>query len=201
MTKKLSKTMSVAQFENGYWYATDLKAFALSLGIAVGALRKDEIEKLIIQFLKTGKVAVAKRKTVKTGVKDIDKGLSLKLPIVNYTSNAETKSFLMREALKIDPRLPKKSGARYWLNRWREEQLESGKRITYGDLVKQFVKLNQMQDAFPQIPSTRFNNFVSDFLKSEKGSTKGDAIKAWEELKKLDIPKNYRAWVKHPARR
>lgn len=198
MAKKLSKTMSVQQFKNGYWYATDLKDFAHSLGIpSINSLRKDQIEKLIIGYLKNGKVSSPKARSKRSDIKDLEKGLSLKLPIINYTSNAETKNFLMKEALKLDPKLPKRSGVRYWLNRWREEQIENGRKITYGDLVRQFVKLSQSKEPFPQIPSTRFNNFISDYLKSEKGSTKAAANKAWEKLKKLDIPKNYQSWVKY----
>jgi hypothetical protein len=32
------------------------------------------------------------------------------------------------------------------------------------------------------------------FLAGEKNSTKLQAMKAWAQLKKLDIPKTYRAW-------
>ena len=193
--------MTVEQFENGYWYATDLKAFAQEIGIsAVGSLRKDEIEKLIIQFLKEGKIKKSSKPAKKSGAKDFENGLSLKLPILNYTSNAETKSFLLKEALKIVPGLKQKSGSRYWLNRWREEQMESGRKITYGDLVKQFIKLNQTKEDFPQIPSTRFNNFISDFLKFEPGANKANAQKAWEQLKKLDTPKNYRSWKSYRSK-
>src|SRR5258708_24337656 len=41
---------------------------------------------------------------------------------------------LFRSALKIVPDLRRKSGARYRLNRWREEQIQKGNKITYGDL-------------------------------------------------------------------
>jgi hypothetical protein len=35
---------------------------------------------------------------------------------------------------------------------------------------------------------------MSDFLAAEKGATRERAIKAWRQLKSLDVPKNYRAW-------
>lgn len=124
----------------------------------------------------------------------MDLGLSLKLRVVNYTSNKETKDFLVREALKIAPNLKKKSGARYRLNRWREEQLTKGVRITYGDLVKQYIKLNQIEGRFPQAPSGRYINFLSDFLRSEKTATREQALKAWKKLKGLNVPKTYQAW-------
>jgi SAP domain-containing new25 len=198
---RLSPAMTLAQFENGYWYADELKNFARTLSIANAAkLRKDELEKAIKHFLATGKIkAPTKRSLVKTGETDIEKGLSLNLAVVNYTSNKTTKDFLVSEALKIAPGLKKKSGARYRLNRWREEQLTAGKKITYRDLVKKYVELNSGDERFAQIPSGRYINFLSDYLAAEKGASKEDAIGAWKKLKKLDIPKNYKSWKKSKA--
>ena len=54
---KLSTTMTLRQFDNGYWYATQLKDFAEVIGIpSARNLRKDELEKAIRLFLETGKV-------------------------------------------------------------------------------------------------------------------------------------------------
>ena len=201
MPKKpnLSKLMTEEQFDNGYWYAVEIKAFADEIGIPLASrLRKDELEKLIKHFLRTGKVSSPSRKTLtKSGVRDIEKGLNLKLAVVSYTSNKKTKDFIVREALKIAPNLKRKSGARYRLNRWREEQIDKGIKITYEDLVRQYVKLNQLEGSFPQAPSGRYINFVSDFLAGEKNSTREQAVNAWGQLKTLDIPKNYRAWKKY----
>jgi hypothetical protein len=197
--KKLSKSMTEEQFNNGYWYAVEIKAFADEIGIPFAAkLRKDELERLIEHFLRTGEVKSPSRKNLsRSGVRDIEKGLSLKLPVVSYTSNKETKTFIVTEALKMAPDLKRKSGARYRLNRWREEQREKGVKITYEDLVRQYVKLNQLEGSFPQVPSGRYINFISDFLAGENHSTREQAMKAWAQLKKLDIPKNYQAWKKY----
>ncbi len=60
MKPKLTKDMTEKEFDNGYWYATEIKDFALSLGFAdAGKLRKDELEKAIKRFLKTGKVGIS----------------------------------------------------------------------------------------------------------------------------------------------
>lgn len=196
---KLSKSMTVAQFENGYWYADELKEFAKTIGIpSANKLRKDELEKEIISFFSTGKIKNAvKRSLIRSGEKDIEKGLTLKLPVVNYTSNRETKDFIVREALKIAPGLKRKSGARYRLNRWREEQLTGGVKITYKDLVNKYIELNSGEEPFAQIPHGRYINFLSDFLKAEKNATRRDGVKAWKELKTLDSPKNYKSWKKY----
>jgi SAP domain-containing new25 len=196
---KLSRSMTVQEFDNGYWYAVEIKAFAKELGIAgTSKLRKDELEKLIKEYLRTGKIKAPERTLLsRSGTRDIDKGLDLNLPIVHYTSNKETKDFIVKEALKIAPQLKRKSGARYRLNRWREEQLEKGIKITYGDLVKQYIKLNQFEGSFAQVPVVCYINFLSDFLKGEPDATREQAMKAWHQLKQLDISKNYSSWKKH----
>src|SRR6185295_17686179 len=148
-------------------------------------------------FLRTGQIKNPTRKTLsKSGVRDVERGLSLKLPVVNFTNDRETKDFIVQEALKIAPELKRKSGARYRLNRWREQQIDKGIRITYRDLVREYVRLNQVLGSFPQvqIPSGRYINFLSDFLAAEKNATRAQALKAWEQLKRAEIPKNYREW-------
>jgi hypothetical protein len=193
---KLSPSMTIEEFDNGYWYAADVRDFAKDIGIPGAAkLRKDELEKAIKHFLKTGKPEVpTKRNLSKIGEKDLEKGLSLDLPVVNYTSNKETKDFIVSEARKIVPDLRKKSGARYRLNRWREEQLTSGIPMTYRDLVNKYIELNQQEGSFARVPIPRYVNFLSDFLKNEKGATREQAIRAWEEVKKMYAPKTYDAW-------
>ena len=190
--------MTLTQFDNGYWYATELKDFAVTIGIpSASKLRKDEIEKAIKHFLRTGKVeSPTKRNLSKTGVKDVERGLHLNLPVVVYTNDKETKSFLEREAQKLAPGLKRKSGARYRLNRWREEQLTNGIKITYRDLVKEYVRLSQTTGPFTKIPYVCYINFVSDFLASEKGTTREQAIQAWEDVKTMDCPNTYSAWLK-----
>lgn len=190
--------MSLTDFDNGYWYATELKEFAETIGIpAASKLRKDELEKAIKQFLRTGKIELPTRRTLsRSGTKDVERGLSLSLRVVLYTNDKETKSFIEREAQKLAPGLKRKSGARYRHNRWREEQLTNGVKITYGDVVKEYVRLCQTEKPFTKIPHGRYINFMSEFLASEKGATRELAIKAWKQLKKLDAPKTYRSWVK-----
>ena len=195
--------MTAEQFDNGYWYALEVKAFADEIGIPLASrLRKDELEELIKHFLRTGEAKGPTRKNLsRSGVRDIERGLSLKLPVVNYTSNKETKDFIVKEALKLVPNLKRKSGARYRLNRWREERIDKGIKITYEDLVRQYVRLNQLEGSFPQAPSGRYINFLSNFLAAEKNATREHAVKAWGQLKKLDIPKDYRSWKKYRQQR
>ena len=144
-----------------------------------------------------GKIESPTKRSLSTsGAKDVEQGLSLSLPVAVYTNDKETKDFLEREAQKLVPGLKRKSGARYRLNRWREEQLVKGVKLSYGDLVKEYVRLNLTKEPFAQIPHGRYINFMSDFLAGERGVTREQALRAWKKLKKLDVPKNYRSWVR-----
>ena len=202
MAGGLSPTVTLREFENGYWYLDDLRDFASQIGIPEAArLRKDEIERAIEAFLRTGTVDLpTKRALRKTGAKDLERGLSLNLRIEHYTSNRETKDFIVRQARKVAPEVREKSGVWYRLNRWREGQITNGNRPTYGDLVQQYVALNRME-RFDKVPHGRYINFVAAFLAAEKSGTRSDAIAAWAELKTMDIPKDYASWVKAQRKR
>ena len=198
---RLSASMTVAQFDNGYWYATELKEFAERIGIpSANKLRKDELERAIKLFLRTGKIkSPTRRRLSNSGKKDVERGLRLDLPVVVYTNDKETKEFLERESQKLVPGLKRKSGARYRLNRWREDQLAKGVKLTYGALVEEYVRLNQTAKPFVHIPHGRYVNFVADFLAAEKGATRDQAIREWKKLKTLDVPKDYRSWTRYHA--
>ena len=97
--------MTLRQFDCGYWYATDVRRFAQSVGVAgASKLRKDELEKAIRRFLAHGKIASpTKRDLSLTGIRDVDRGLRLDRRVILYTNDPETKAFLDREARRRDP--------------------------------------------------------------------------------------------------
>ena len=195
--------MTLQEFDHGYWYAAELKAFARELGIRHGAkLRKLELEAVIRDFLVSGKVAEPRRGVKPAAqVKDVERGLSLKLPVMVYTNDAETKEFLERESRRLAPEHKQRSGSRYRLNRWREQQIAAGVKITYGDLVREYVRLNRPEVEYERAPQVCYINFLSDFFVAEKGAVRADGLRAWAEVKKLDGPKTYAAWKRAKARR
>src|SRR5262245_46531285 len=194
---KLSTSITETEFDNGYWYAVDLKKFAEEIGVpSASRLRKDELERAVKHFIHTGEARnFAKRAMTKSGPRDIDLGLRLDLPVVHYTSNRQTKDFIQREAAKLVPGFKRKSGTRYLLNRWREEQLTKGRRITYGDLVRHAIELNKTKDG-PLRRTGAYITFISDFMKANKRALRSEAIAAWNDVKKMDVPKTYQAWLK-----
>jgi SAP domain-containing new25 len=135
------------QFDNGYWYATELKDFAERIGIpSASKLRKDELERAIKAFRETGRIESPTKRSLSTsGVRDVERGLSLDLRVVVYTNDRKTKDFLEREALRLAPGLKRRSGARYRLNRWREDRVANGVKNTYRDLVREYVRLSQTE--------------------------------------------------------
>ena len=190
--------MTVRQFDHGYWYATEVRRFAVSLGLpSASKLRKDELEKAIRHYLARGKLASpTKRNLSRSGIKDVDRGLRLDLPVVLYTNDRETKAFLDREARKLDPSYKRRSGSRYRLNRWPDAQLSRGARITYRDVVREFVRLNRPETTHTRVPIGRYINFLSDFMAANPGATMASAIRAWKRVKAMDSPKNYRAFAR-----
>jgi hypothetical protein len=204
--RKLSPAMTLRAFDNGYWYAAELRAFAVQMGIrSASKLRKDQLEAAIKDLLFAEGVKVAAiAATPKQGPRDVDLGLRLDLPVVHYMSNQETKLFIEREAAKIQPGFKRASGTRYLLNRWREEQIAAGRKITYRDLVLQAIALNESKRGPLRIEHGRYMNFISDYMADNKGVSHDDAVRAWHEVKAMDAPKTYAAWVRfskmRPAR-
>lgn len=198
MLRRLYNNMSVEEFEKGYFYAAELKAFAKKLGIDVGTLRKNEVESHIKTHLSSNRDAplpksVSNRKT--NGNRD---RLLPDSYIVNYVSDKKTKAFLMQEVSKRDPDVKNKSGQWYWLNDWRKEQIRSNRKITYLALIDRLYELMTNEGRLPRIPSTRFNNFITDFLADPEndGATRQKALGEWERLKKMPVQKNYQEYKK-----
>ena len=198
--KNLSSSMTVEEFDHGYWYATELKAFATKLGIRASTLRKDQLEHAVRSFLSTGRLGAIPKPSARSGkdvARDSDARLTMRRRVVRYTNDRATKDFLVREAKRLAPDINLRSGARYRLNRWREEQLAAGRRITYGDVVREYVRLCRSRVPFTRIPHGRYINFVSDFSAQHPEVPREEIIAAWHALKKTDCEKTYAAWVKH----
>ena len=95
----------------------------------------------------------------------------------------------------------RRSGARYRLNRWREDRLARGVAITYRDLVAEYVRLSTSKQPFVKIPHGRYINFLAEYLANEPDASHAAARAAWRRLKALDIPKDYTSWAASERRR
>ena len=187
--------MTIKEFENKYWYMSELKALAKSLEIPFGLkIRKDQLEEMIIQFLETGTVNKKNSYRSKSRNRDI---LNSHTYVENFSNKKETWEFIHSEMDKRIPGLQPKSGAKYWLNRWIENKLSHSEKITYNDVICEYIRLNKTEGKLPQIPSCKFNNFISDYLANEKNATREDALTAWNKLKDMKAKKDYITWKKN----
>ena len=181
--------MTIKEFENKYWYMSELKALAKSLEIPFDSrTRKDQLEDMIIQFLEIG--TVNKKNSFRIKNRNIDI-LNNHSYVKNFRNKKETWEFINSEMDKRVPGLKPKSGAKYWLNRWIENKLSNGEKITYNDVVCEYIRLNKTEEKLPQIPSCKFNNFISDYLANEKNATREEALDAWNKLKAMKAKKDY----------
>ena len=188
--------MSVEEFDDGYFYAAELKAFARHLGIAVGRRRKLELEALIRDFLRTGVVpspAPEPRRRSGAGRDRLAAGTVVR----NYVDDRTTKDYLRGLVRAHAPSLKDKSGQWYWLNDWRHGQIQAGRRITYADLGTRLLELMRTEGRLPRIAAARFNNFMTDFRAdpANKGKSRADAVAAWEHIKAVPGPKTYAAYA------
>ena len=184
--------MTIKEFENKYWYMSELKALAKSLEIPFDSrTRKDQLEDMIIQFLEIG--TVNKKNSFRIKNRNIDI-LNNHSYVKNFRNKKETWEFINSEMDKRVPGLKPKSGAKYWLNRWIENKLSNGEKITYNDVIGEYIRLNKTEEKLPQIPSCKFNNFISDYLANEKNATRKDALDAWNKLKAMKTKKDYITW-------
>ena len=186
--------MTIKEFENKYWYMSELKELAKSLKIPFDSkIRKEQLEEMISQFLQTGIVSKKNSSKIKSCNVDI---LDLNSFVDNFRNTKETWKFINTEMDKRAPGLKIKSGAKYWLNRWIENKLSHGEKITYNDVICEYIRLNKTEGKLPQIPSCKFNNFISDYLANEKNATRKDALEAWTMLKDMKVKKDYITWKK-----
>ena len=193
---KLRSSMSGEEFDAGYFYATELTAFARQLGIAVGRRRKLELEALIRDFLRTRVVPVPAPEPRRRSGEGRDR-LAAGTVVRNYVDDRTTKDFLRGLVHARTPALRDKSGQWYWLNDWRRGQVQAGRRITYADLGARLLELMRSEGRLPRIPAARFNNFITDFRAdpANEGKGRADAVAAWEHIKSVPGPKTYAAYA------
>ena len=193
---ELRSSMSVEEFDDGYFYATELKAYARQVGIAVGRRRKLELEALIRDFLRTGDRAIPHHPSLVAGRAKARDRLAAGTVVRNYVDDRQTKDFLRALVHAHAPSLRDKSGQWYWLNDWRRRQLRAGRRITYADLGNRLLELLRTEGRLPRIPAARFNNFITDYRAdpANKGRSRADAVAAWEHIKSVPGPKTYAAY-------
>jgi hypothetical protein len=99
--------MSLEDFNNHYFYAKELQAFAKTLGIKVGSLKKNELEAHIRAYLAGDQMAMLPQSVPnrKTKVKEITFNCNNPSSIMSAT--APPKHFCLPKLQKKTPKLEK----------------------------------------------------------------------------------------------
>jgi hypothetical protein len=61
--------------------------------------------------------------------------------------------------------------------------------------------LNESKRGPLRVEHGRYINFISDYMADNNGAAHDDAVRAWHEVKAMDAPKTYAAWVRLARRR
>jgi hypothetical protein len=62
-------------------------------------------------------------------------------------------------------------------------------------LGSQAITPNERKRCPLRIEHGRYINFIFDYMADNKGASRDDAVRAWLEVKAIDAPKTYAAWV------
>lgn len=170
---QLDINLSSDEFEKWYWYKKELDQFCRTHGLPIS--HKQDEEKFIKEFLKTGKKTTIKNKKT-LGIVDSAKGLSLNAKVVNYKNDVLTREFFIKEVEKLGYKF---TGFSAHLNKWRKTQTD----ITYEDLIKKYIYFLDLKKSgsLPHLSRQvfQFNAYVSDALKD--GLTRNEAIELWKQ--------------------
>jgi len=189
---RLHRDMTREAFDNGYFYAADLKIFAREIGITVGNFRKIELEELVCEFLQTGRVPTQKPVMPRKAGAQRDE-LAAENTVTNYVGDKRTKALLLELVSAQAPSIKTKSGQWYWLNDWRRKKQQDRAQFTYQDLADHLLALMQTSGRLPQIPSARLNNFITDYRSEpvNANTTRAQILEAWMWLKTQPGPNTF----------
>lgn len=118
---------TLREFDDGYWYAEEVGAFAVTLRIlSAPKLRKDQLE---------------------TAIKDL----------------------LFSEGTNV---------------------------AAISGTPLQAIAVNERKRGPLRVKHARYVNFISEYMADNKGASHGEVVRAWHEVKAMDAPKTYAAYVR-----
>lgn len=185
MRPNLTKNISVESFRDFYWLKEELQSFCRQNGISASG-SKIEISDRIEIFLRTGEIEKPIKKTKVN--KKIEPRVDLSLDTViteDHRCSQDVRAFFKTVILKfhfstyIQNYFKNNVGKTYRdvVNAWNEEEGRK-KEPTYKKKID---------------PQFEYNQFIRDFFADTKnqGKNREEAIKAWNEIKKLPGSNKY----------
>jgi hypothetical protein len=194
----LTPQTSINVFRNHYWYLHELAAFCRQHGLAASG-QKHELVARIEAFLKTGRRDAAARPRPRTKSAAAIRTDPLTLDTVvtdNFKCDAETRAFF-KSAIGDHFHFTAH------LQQFRREQQRNGVRLTYGDLVREWLAEHERRKD-PKYKSTiarywQYNQFVRDFMADKpRNAGKGisEAARAWNITRAHSGPHNYAEYLR-----
>lgn len=182
---KLTAYLDFKLFKNYYWDKKDLVSFCSNNGLSTYGGKIDLTNK-IEHFLRTGQ-ATSFAKIRRIGKWDSDTTITKETPVINYKNDAKTRIFF-----------EKAIGSHFHFNEYLRKfakNCNKALKITYGDLVKGWIKVEQEKQN-PSYKSTigkqfEFNQFQRDFYAKEKGKTRRELTEAWRLVRSVSGPNTY----------
>ena len=181
-----------AEFENGYWYATRVRDFLPSASASwrESCARMSSSRPSSSSCARRPAVSPTKRALRRTGVKDIERGLTL-ISRLSTTRATVTKDFIVEQAHLIAPdavRSPASVSAEPLARGADYSRATRGPRTaTWCGSTSPGIRCAALRGVRSAVTITR----RADFLKAKR-APRADAIAAWEELASLlDAPKDY----------
>lgn len=185
MRPKLTKELTVTDFQLYYWLKEELQTFCRENGISASG-SKQEISERIALFLETGEIQKPSRKEKCSNAKIIQNDLSLETVIVkNHRCSQEVRTFFKSV-------IPNFHFSTYIQNYFRENV---GK--TYMDVIHAWNEEQQrIKDPTYKTeiaPQFEYNQFTRDYFAdpNNKDKSRKDAINAWNAIKKLPGSNKY----------
>ncbi len=190
----LTPETSVEEFHNHYRYLNELTAFCRSQGLPASG-QKQELVARIEEFLKTGRrdPAPTKARARKKSAAAARSGPITLDTVVgdDFKCDAETRDFfksVIGDHFHFTAHL----------QQFRRERQRKGVRLTYGDLVQEWLAERERRKD-PNYKSKigrywQYNQFVRDFMADKQrnaGKGMSEAARAWNIIRAHSGPHNY----------
>ena len=188
---KLTNKLSAETFKDFYWMKKELTDFCIQQDLSIVG-QKPEISERIFTFLKSGKKL--KPTTVKITSFDSEQLLTPKTIVKNYKNDSTTRQFFIYHI-----------GSHFHfsarVNIFRKDSIAAGKKITYGDLIKEWQKEHQQRKdktiKLPIMSSCEYNQFTRDYYAANPNAPRQKVIAAWKQARLLAGAHTYKAWLKY----
>jgi len=188
----LTLKINVEDFLNYYWLKEELRIFCIKNKLPTSG-SKEQLQKQIEYFLRTGKKLAKKDIIQKSKIKDSDNDITLKTLVKNFSNDTKTRIFFMQQ-------VGKNFRFNEYLREFAKRDLTNNSQITYADLVKGWIKteeLKKQKDYKSKIGSQfEYMTFIRDFFTFEKNKSQEEAIAAWNSIKLLPGKRTYENYLK-----